>query len=93
MSCNETNPAEAHPNQTIDSTTDTVAHTDNSNILDTALYNDRLQNMSNGDTLGLWPVKTAYPLAGAILPFNRIIAFYGNLYSTRMGILGELPKD
>jgi hypothetical protein len=23
---------------------------------------------------------------------NRIVAFYGNLYSTRMGILGELPR-
>src|SRR5690606_2458003 len=30
---------------------------------------------------------------GAILPNNRIIAYYGNLYSTRMGILGELPKE
>jgi hypothetical protein len=27
------------------------------------------------------------------LPYNRIIAFYGNLYSKRMGILGELPKE
>lgn len=33
------------------------------------------------------------PLPGAILPFHRIVAFYGNLYSTKMGILGELPKD
>ncbi len=31
-------------------------------------------------------------LPGAILPFKRVIAYYGNLYSTRMGILGELPK-
>jgi len=37
----------------------------------------------------LWPVKTVYPNAGAILPFNRIIAYYGNLYSTKMGVLGE----
>ena len=27
-----------------------------------------------------------------LLPYNRIIAFYGNLYSKRMGILGEVPK-
>ncbi|MFA6524399.1 MAG: hypothetical protein WC264_02045 [Candidatus Paceibacterota bacterium] len=40
----------------------------------------------------LWPVKTVYPNAGAILPFNRIIAYYGNLYSTKMGALGEYPE-
>lgn len=40
----------------------------------------------------LWPVKTVYPNAGAILPFNRIIAFYGNLYSTKMGVLGQYPE-
>ena len=37
----------------------------------------------------LWPVKTVYPNTGAILPFNRIIAYYGNLYSTKMGVLGQ----
>lgn len=36
-----------------------------------------------------WPVKTIYPNAGALLPFNRIIAYYGNLYSKKMGVLGE----
>lgn len=40
-----------------------------------------------------WPVKTAYPLAGALLPFNRIVAYYGNFYSTAMGVLGEYPPD
>jgi hypothetical protein len=39
-----------------------------------------------------WPVKTAYPNAGALLPFNRIVAYYGNLYSTKMGVLGEYPE-
>jgi hypothetical protein len=40
----------------------------------------------------LWPVKTApLPDAGAILPFKRIVAYYGNLYSTQMGILGQYP--
>lgn len=41
----------------------------------------------------LWPVKTEYPRPGAILPFKRVIAYYGNLYSTRMGALGEYPED
>ena len=62
-------------------------------IIDTVDYNQRMLALSNNDTTGFWPVKTPYPLPGAVLPYNRIIAFYGNLYSTRMGILGELPKD
>lgn len=41
----------------------------------------------------LWPVKAPYPLPGAILPFNRIVAYYGNFYSKSMGILGEYPSD
>lgn len=40
-----------------------------------------------------WPVKTVYPNDGAILPFNRIIAYYGNLYSTKMGVLGEYKEE
>ncbi|OGJ04860.1 hypothetical protein A2443_02630 [Candidatus Nomurabacteria bacterium RIFOXYC2_FULL_43_16] len=40
----------------------------------------------------LWPVKTVYPNAGAILPFNRIVAYYGNLYSTKMGALGQYSE-
>jgi hypothetical protein len=41
----------------------------------------------------LWPPKSAYPNGGALLPFNRIIAYYGNFYSKNMGILGELPPE
>jgi hypothetical protein len=40
-----------------------------------------------------WPVKTADPLPGSILPAHRIVAFYGNPLSKKMGILGELPPD
>lgn len=40
-----------------------------------------------------WPVKTVYPNAGALLPFNRIIAYYGNLYSKKMGVLGEYSES
>ena len=61
--------------------------------IDTAEYNKKMLALSNGDTTKLWPVKTPYPLPGAILPYYRIVAFYGNLYSKRMGILGEIPKD
>lgn len=41
----------------------------------------------------LWPVKTVYPNPGAILPFHRIVAYYGNLYSTKMGVLGQYKED
>lgn len=61
--------------------------------IDTVDYNQRLFALSNQDRSGRWPVKTVYPLAGAILPYHRIVAFYGNLYSKRMGVLGELPKQ
>lgn len=60
--------------------------------LDTGDYEQRMRHMLNGDSSGKWPAKAPYPRAGAILPYKRIIAYYGNLYSTRMGILGELPK-
>lgn len=40
-----------------------------------------------------WPVKTASPLPGSILPARRIVAYYGNPLSKKMGILGELPPE
>mgnify|MGYP001574181376 CR=1 FL=1 len=43
--------------------------------------------------INLWPVKTVYPNTGAILPFSRIVAYYGNLYSKKMGVLGEYEED
>ncbi|MCJ8209468.1 hypothetical protein MUY27_07090 [Mucilaginibacter sp. RS28] len=60
--------------------------------LDKKLYDSLMVKLAHGDTSGKWPVKNApYPLDGAILPFKRVVAFYGNLYSKKMGILGELP--
>ena len=63
-----------------------------SGVLDTTLFNQKMEHMLNGDSSGKWPVKSPYPLAGAILPFKTVIAYYGNLYSKQMGILGELPR-
>ncbi|MBM4300926.1 MAG: hypothetical protein FJ121_05275 [Deltaproteobacteria bacterium] len=40
-----------------------------------------------------WPVKFPPPLPGSILPEKRIVAYYGNPLSKRMGALGEYPKD
>jgi len=39
-----------------------------------------------------WPVVDAEPLPGAILPEKRIVAYYGNPLSKRMGALGEFEK-
>ena len=71
---------------------DGLADSSVSTILDTTLFNERMEHMLNGDSSGKWPVNSSYPLAGAILPFKTVIAFYGNLYSKQMGILGELPR-
>lgn len=60
---------------------------------DADAYNGLMKRLANGDSTGNWPVKAANPRAGALLPYNRIIAYYGNLYSKGMGILGELPAD
>lgn len=40
-----------------------------------------------------WPVKGPEPLPGSILPAKRIIAYYGNPLSKRMGVLGEYAPE
>ena len=40
-----------------------------------------------------WPVDGPEALPGAILPDRRIIAYYGNPLSKRMGALGEFEKE
>ncbi len=72
---------------------DSLASSKSALILDTAAYNQHLIAMVNSDSSGKWPVKNEYPLAGALLPFKRIVAYYGNLYSKNMGVLGEYPKQ
>jgi hypothetical protein len=44
-------------------------------------------------TPSLWPAKTVYPNYGALLPFNRIVAYYGNFYTGALGVLGEYPPQ
>jgi len=39
-----------------------------------------------------WP-KGPTRLAGSLLPENRIVAYYGNPHSKKMGVLGEYPED
>ena len=54
-----------------------------------------LASMTKPDSVldKLWPVKMAPPLPGSLLPANRILAFYGNPLSKKMGVLGEYPKE
>jgi len=66
---------------------------DSSSFVDTIAYKKIVQYISHGDTTGRWPVKDSFPNAGAILPFHRIVAYYGNLYSNKMGALGKWPKS
>ena len=39
-----------------------------------------------------WPAGPT-PVAGALLPANRIIAYYGNPHSRKMGVIGEYPEQ
>lgn len=80
-------PGKTDTDKTVASTTTPAAV-----ALDTAAYNAKMIKLVNGDSSGKWPTKTPYPTGGAILPFKRVIAYYGNLYSKQMGILGELPE-
>lgn len=70
--------------------------------LDKTAYDRKLMEIANNpvvatssatSTTSLWPAATVYPDYGALLPFNRIVAYYGNLYSRGMGVLGEYPED
>lgn len=49
-------------------------------------------NISPSDS-ARWPVKAQPPLPESLIPEHRIVAFYGNPLSKRMGILGELPPE
>ena len=75
--------------------------------LDTARYDAKMIELANMPVVAtttattaevavpppLWPVKAPYPNVGAVLPDHRIIAYYGNLYSRKMGVLGEYDED
>ena len=52
------------------------------------IYAIRKANRTEG-----WPVRGPAPAPNSLLPNKRIIAFYGNPLSKKMGILGEIPPD
>ena len=78
---------------------DTLEHktaADSSNSIlhphDAAQYDSLMLKLANGDQSGRWPVKKApRPLPGAIFPYYRVVAYYGNMYSKNMGVLGQYP--
>jgi hypothetical protein len=60
------------------------------------IQNANVASTTSTTTARLWPTaneKNIVPKTGALLPFKRIIAYYGNFYSTKMGILGQNPPD
>ncbi|MBI1227370.1 MAG: hypothetical protein GC192_19215 [Bacteroidetes bacterium] len=62
--------------------------------LDSSDYKKRFLALNAADSIGKWSkLEPYYPNMGAILPFKRVVAYYGNFFSKRMGILGELPED
>ncbi len=68
-------------------------------VLDRVAYDAKMLAIANvgtttaSTTPSRWPVKAAYPNAGALLPFKRIVAYYGNFYSKQMGVLGEYEQE
>lgn len=61
--------------------------------IDTLGYRQMFDHLVRLDTGKFWISDPVIPKPGAILPYQRIIAYYGNLYSKGMGILGALPED
>jgi hypothetical protein len=62
-------------------------------VLDSALYRQKMLALAHDSARAGWPVNDVLPNPGALLPFHRIVAYYGNFYSKNMGILGALPAD
>lgn len=61
--------------------------------LDTTDFERRVKALAHDSIPKPWQVFTVIPEKGALLPFHRIVAMYGNFYSKNMGILGRIPED
>ncbi len=59
---------------------------------DTARYRKLIHYLAHDSVTSKWPKDYGHPPSGAILPFKRIVAYYGNFYSRHMGILGSLSE-
>jgi len=81
--------ADYKPETTI--TSMTASGTPTTTVIATPLVYSSTTNIMIKDKR--WPASAVYPQGGAILPFKRILAYYGNFYSKHMGILGEYSPD
>lgn len=61
--------------------------------LDTADFEKRIKALAHDSIPKPWQVFSVFPEKGALLPFHRIVAMYGNFYSKNMGILGRIPEE
>ncbi|MEP6796312.1 MAG: hypothetical protein ABJB16_18435 [Saprospiraceae bacterium] len=96
VACQNVTSTDVNAQSAKDSTADSILQSSPPPVivaLDTALYQQKLLELVHQIPTERWPVQTELPNPGALLPFNRIVAFYGNLYSKGMGILGALPPD
>ncbi|NML38513.1 hypothetical protein HHL17_14990 [Chitinophaga sp. G-6-1-13] len=62
-------------------------------VLDTAAYQQKMLRLLHDSAATAWPYQRDYPLPGALLPFHRVVAYYGNFYTPRLGVLGTVPVD
>lgn len=84
-----------------DDATDPVSPPEPEAVLDTVAYDRKLLQLANrseekgttSDKVYSWPASAVYPNVGAILPFKRIVAYYGNFSSISMGVLGAYPLE
>lgn len=72
-----------------------LAHVSTSTLASLAIATSTASSTPSAasSTPRLWPAQAVYPNAGALLPFKRVVAYYGNFYSKQMGVLGEYPED
>jgi hypothetical protein len=78
------------PIETVIEKMDTSQHVYNG---DSLAYMERVYALATNSIDKDSVAEHVLPNRGAILPYNRIVAYYGNFYSKHMGILGELPEE
>lgn len=98
LGCNNTTSKEnTKPSADIGTSDQKVGDVDSTTIListiDTLDYVERINKLAHDSITDRWPKQGPIPNFGAILPFHRIVAYYGNFYSKHMGILGQYPED
>ncbi|SKA30886.1 hypothetical protein SAMN04488128_103367 [Chitinophaga eiseniae] len=62
-------------------------------VTDTLAYRQKMLQLLHDSAVIAWPYQRDYPAPGALLPFHRIVAYYGNFYTPKLGVLGSVPVD